>query len=67
MEPLSHLEWLHLEPNVSVLPLPARLSYVSAFGFHPSADGLSISNLRFADIRIDPELAQQSIDDDLQV
>ena len=52
---------------MAVLAVAAGLTDVAAFGLRRLADGLAISNLRRADGRLDLELTQQTVNDDLQM
>ena len=59
---------LGVDDRVAVLAPPTGLPHEPALdALHALADGLAVSDLRAADVRINPELAQQPVDDDLQV
>src|SRR3989454_12615326 len=58
---------LHLEVDVAVLAAAARLAHVASLRGGRLADRLPIGHLGPADVRVDPELAQQAVDDDLEV
>ena len=58
---------LELDHDVAVLALTAGLADVAPFGFDRNGDRLLVGDLRPADIRIDPELAHQAIDDDFEM
>src|SRR5436309_1820533 len=60
---------LRIEINlgVTVLALTAGLANIFAFGFRVLADGLAISHLRLADIRLDLVLAHHAVDDDFKM
>src|SRR5262245_49923601 len=67
LEALARLVRLDLEVDVAVLTAAAGLPHIAALGFGLLADRLAIGDLRLADVRLDPELAQQAIDDDLEM
>ena len=58
---------LKLDHDVAILAGATGLANVPAFGAHRNGDGLLVGDLRPTDIRIDPELAQQAIDDHLEM
>src|SRR5215207_9404889 len=59
---------LGVDDSVAVLAPATRLPHEPALDvLHALADGLAVSDLRTADIRVNPELAQEPVDDDLQV
>src|SRR5436190_1642606 len=53
--------------DVAVLALAARLAHELSFGFRLARDRLAIRDLRLADVRTDVELADHTVDDDLEV
>src|SRR4030095_2310514 len=67
LEALAGLVRLHLEVDIAVLTAAARLPHVAALRLGLLADRLAIRDLRLADVGLDPELAQEPVDDDLQV
>ena len=52
---------------MSVLTLTAALTDVLALDLNGLADGLSVRDLRLTDVRLDLELSQKSVDDDVEV
>ena len=64
---LARLDRGDLDPAVTVLAVTTGLTDVAAFGLRRLADGLTIGNLRRADGRLNLELAQQTVNDDLQM
>src|SRR5215208_4867412 len=59
---------LGVDDRVAVLAPATRLPHEPALdALHALADGLAVSDLRTADVRVNPELAQEPVDDDLQV
>src|SRR5207253_6451302 len=59
----ARLVGLDLEVDVAVLTAAARLPYEPALGLGGPADRLPVGDLRLADVGLDPELAQESVDD----
>mgnify|MGYP007027758242 CR=1 FL=1 len=64
---LAGLVGLDLDLNMTVLALTTRLTCVLGLLIGLLADGLTVSDLRCADIGLDLELTQQAVDDDLQI
>ncbi len=64
---LAGLVRIHLDLAVAVLTFTARLTGVLLVHFDMLADGLFVSNLGLTDICLHLKLAQQTVDDDLQV
>src|SRR5262249_2660905 len=64
---LAGLIRLEFQPHVTVLAAPTGLAHEFAFALDRTADGLAVSNLRLADVRLDLELALHAVDDDLEV
>ena len=59
---------LHLDDHVAVLAAAAGLPDETALGLgHRLGDALAVGHLRPAHVGVDLELAQQAVDDDLQV
>ena len=59
---------LHLDDHVAVLAAAAGLADEAALGLgHRLGDALAVGHLRPAHVGVDLELAQQPVDDDLQV
>src|ERR671910_1027632 len=59
---------LGVDDRVAVLATATRLPHEPALDtLHALADGLAVSDLRTADVRVYPELAQEPVDDDLQM
>src|ERR687897_602498 len=59
---------LGVDDRVAVLAPATRLPHEPALdALHALADGLAVSDLRTADVRVNPELAQEPVNDDLQV
>src|SRR5215204_6315383 len=59
---------LGVDDRVAVLAPATRLPHEPALdALHALADGLAVSDLRTSDVRVNPELAQEPVDDDLQV
>src|ERR671921_1179451 len=59
---------LGVDDRVAVLAPATGLPHEPALdALHALADGLAVSDLRTADVRVDPELAQEPVDDDLEV
>src|SRR5919107_3697927 len=59
---------LGVDDRVAVLATAPRLPHEPALdALHALADGLAVSDLRTADVRVNPELTQEPVDDDLQV
>src|SRR3546814_10259324 len=56
-----------LEPAMAELALAARLAHELAFGLDRLADGLSVGDLRLADLGLVVALAPPSVDVDVQV
>ena len=56
-----------LEPDVAVLTAAARLTDEAALRLGLLADRLAVGDLRLAHVRLDLELAEEAIDDDLEV
>src|SRR5438094_421926 len=67
LEALPRLVGLDLEVDVAVLAATTRLPHVAALGLGVLPYRLAIRDLGLADIRLDLELAQEAVDDDLQV
>src|SRR5438034_1462089 len=67
LEAAARRERLDAQHDVAVLPPPARLPDELRLLLDRLADGLLVGDLRLADVGVDLELAQQAIDDDLQV
>src|SRR5690606_22772729 len=66
-EALARLRGLDVDHHMTVLPATARLPDELALDVQRSAtDRFAIRNLRPADVRIDLELATQTVDDDLE-
>ncbi len=58
----------HVDDDVAVLAAAAGLAdEASVHALDGVADGLAVRHLRPADVRVDPELAHQPVDDDLEV
>src|SRR4029077_17014534 len=66
-ESAALLERLEGQVNPAELAVATALAHEPALGFRWLADSLAVSHLRLADVGVDFELAQQAIDDDLQV
>ena len=67
-EALARLRRLHVDDDVAVLALAARLADELAFDLLDALpDRLAIGHLRAADVRVDLELAHHAVDDDLEV
>src|SRR5882724_6666576 len=58
---------LDLQVDVAVLAAAARLPHVTPLRRGGLPDRLAIRDLGLADVGLDPELAQEAVDDDLQV
>ena len=59
---------LHLDDHVAVLAAAAGLADEAALGLgHRLGDALAVGHLRPAHVGVDLELAQQPVDDDLQM
>src|SRR5215218_6986509 len=59
---------LGVDDRMAVLAPATRLPHEPALdALHALADGLAVCDLRTADVRVNPELAQKPVDDDLQV
>jgi hypothetical protein len=59
---------LDVDDRVAVLAPATRLSHEPALdALHALTDGLAVSDLRTADVRVNPELAQEPVDDDFEV
>src|SRR5699024_3987276 len=58
---------LDLDLDVTILALTARLTSVLGLLVGFLANGLAVSNLGSADVGLDLELTQQTVDDDLQM
>src|SRR2546425_7322644 len=58
---------LDLEVDVAVLAAAARLSHVAPLRLRGLTNGLAVRDLGLADVGLDPEFAQEAVDDDLQV
>src|SRR5215210_1918490 len=59
---------LHVDDCVAVLAAAARLAHEAALDvLGPPAYGLPVGDLRLADVRVDAELAQEPVEDDLEV
>ena len=58
---------LNLDLDVTVLALTTRLAGVLGLLVGFLANGLAVSNLGSADVCLDLELAEQTVDDDLQM
>src|SRR5207249_5105021 len=67
LEALPRPVGLDLEVDVAVLAATTRLPHVAALGLGVLPYRLAIRDLGLADIRLDLELAQEAVDDDLQV
>src|SRR5207302_9640152 len=67
LEAAARLERLDAQHDVAVLPAPARLADELRLVLDRLANGLLVGDLRLADVGVDLELAQQAIDDDLQM
>ena len=63
----ARLRGLDLEPHVTVLAATARLTHEPPLRLGLLTDGFAVGDLRLADIGVDLELAQQAVDDDLEV
>src|SRR6185295_18611740 len=57
----------HLEPHVTVLSAPARLSHIARFGLRRARDRLAVGHLFFARAGAHRELALEPVDQDLEV
>src|SRR2546427_238632 len=66
LEPLPRVG-LDLEVDVAVLAAAARLSHVAPLRLRGLTNGLAVRDLGLADVGLDPEFAQEAVDDDLQV
>src|SRR5262249_34892471 len=66
-EPSADLPRLDLEPDVTVLAPAARLPHEAALGLGLLANRLPVRYLWLADVGLDLELAQEPVDDDLEV
>ena len=64
---LACLVRLDLDLDVTVLALTTRLTSVLGLLIGLLADGLTVSDLRCADVSLDLELTEQTVDDDLQM
>src|SRR5918995_2708586 len=59
---------LGVDDRLAVLAPATRLPHEPALdALHALADGLAVSDLRTADVRVNPELAQEPVDDDFEV
>src|SRR5512140_3850050 len=67
LEPLPLLRRLDGDPDVTVLAATAGLADVASFLLHLARDRLAVGDLGPPDVRLDLELAQQAVDDDLEV
>src|SRR5207245_2382582 len=67
LEALARLVRLHLEVDVAVLAAATGLPHVAALRLGGLTDRLAIGNLGLADVGLHLELAQEAVDDDLQV
>src|SRR5437588_3890878 len=67
LEALARLVRLDLEVDVAVLAAATGLPHVAALRLGGLADRLAIRNLGLADVGLHLELAQEAVDDDLQV
>src|SRR5690606_18078143 len=61
------LEGLHFEHDISVLPLAAGLPDELSSGRGGAGSGFPVGDLGLSDVRLDPELVEEAIDDDLEV
>ena len=64
---LTGLVGLDLDLDMTVLALTTRLTSVLGLLVGLLADGLTVSDLRCADVRLDLELTEQTVNDDLQM
>ena len=64
---LAGLVGLHVNLDVAVLAFTAGLTGVLGLLIHSLADGLLVGNLGSADVGLDLELPQQTVNNDLQV
>ena len=64
---LTGLVGLDLDLNVTVLALTTGLTCVLGLLVGLLADGLTVSDLRCADVRLDLELTEQTVNNDLQM
>ena len=67
LEPFPLLTRLDGDPDVAVLAATAGLADVAPFLLHLARDRLAVGDLGAPDVRLDLELAQQAVDDDLEV
>src|SRR5574337_1605727 len=67
LESRSGSSGLDLEPDMSVLSTSAGLPYIPALRLCRGRHGFTIGNLRFPDIRLDPKLPHEPVDNDLEV
>ncbi|EAX47677.1 conserved hypothetical protein [Thermosinus carboxydivorans Nor1] len=63
----ARLKGLDFQPAVAILTAATGLTDELAFRLDCLADGFTVSNLGFANVAIDLELAQHAVDDDFQV
>ncbi len=59
--------WFDFEHNMTVLTASAGLFCIFGIGFALFRDGFTVSNLRFADIRLHVEFAKQTVNNDFKV
>src|SRR5262249_50894850 len=67
LEARSRRQRLDAQEDVAVLATAARLAAQLVFLRDLLADRLAVGDLRLADVGVDLELAQQAVDDDLEV
>src|SRR5207247_8197861 len=67
LEAAARLHRLDAEHDVAVLSAPPGLPDELGFLLDRLADRLLVGDLRLADVGLDLELAEQAVDDDLQV
>src|SRR5207245_7482345 len=67
LEPFARLHWVDLEHDVTVLAASTRLPDEPPVRLRLLADRLLVGDLRPAHVRLDLELPQQAVLDDLQV
>src|SRR6266540_5592122 len=67
LESLPRLLRDEAQPAVAVLAAAARLADVAALRLDHLRDGLAVGDLRLADVRLDLELAEHAVHEDLEV
>src|SRR5262249_27675528 len=67
LEPFTRRHRLDTEDDVAILAAPTGLTDELAFLLHGAPNGFLVGDLGLADVRIHLELAQQPVDDDLEV